>query len=528
MPKIFLALARVSSREQEREGFSLEVQESALARYAEQAGGQIDKIFRIAETATRPEERRVFRELLDYARANADRLAGVLFYKVDRAARNLFDYVELERLEADYDLKVIYVSQPTENTPAGRMMRRTLANMASFYTEQQSLDVRDGLARRVQAGLFVGKAPYGYRNVRREGRSLVETQPLEGRNIRRIFDLYAYQGHTLDTLGSKLAEEGLAYSEDMARFPRSKLYTILSDRCYLGEIPFKGQWYPGAQEPLIDRSTWERVQALLGGRIYHAHELVFGSGLIRCGECGHPVTGERKSKSTKRGEQHYVYYRCSRYNSEGHSRVRVAEERFDASVLAMFRRMRIEDQEIRDWFRTVIRAKSNDALKADKSHIDDLNRQLSTLRQQQDRLLNLRLLDEIDQHTYAGKNTELRDRIAQLSLRVEAHDRNRTELAELAEKVFELSQTIEQQWVSADVPEKRRLLQIVCLNFSLVGASLVPVIRKPFDVLAEGLLVSSSRGDCRSFERMVATIVDAALSPNAETIVAHRVVRLSA
>lgn len=31
----YLALARVSSREQEREGFSLDVQEDALRRYAE-------------------------------------------------------------------------------------------------------------------------------------------------------------------------------------------------------------------------------------------------------------------------------------------------------------------------------------------------------------------------------------------------------------------------------------------------------------------------------------------------------------
>ena len=50
--KQFVALARVSSREQEREGFSLEVQEEALKRYATQAGGEIVKFFKIAETAS--------------------------------------------------------------------------------------------------------------------------------------------------------------------------------------------------------------------------------------------------------------------------------------------------------------------------------------------------------------------------------------------------------------------------------------------------------------------------------------------
>ena len=79
---------------------------------------------------------------------------GLLFYKVDRAARNLFDYVELERLESECGVQFISVSQPTENTPAGRMQRRMLASMASFYTEQQSLDVKEGLERRVESGLF--------------------------------------------------------------------------------------------------------------------------------------------------------------------------------------------------------------------------------------------------------------------------------------------------------------------------------------------------------------------------------------
>ena len=110
MTKQYLALARVSSREQEREGFSLDVQEEALLRYAQQRDGTIAKLFRIAETATKPQERKVFKEMLAYARKRADSLSGVLVYKIDRAARNLFDYVELERLEVDCDLELISVS----------------------------------------------------------------------------------------------------------------------------------------------------------------------------------------------------------------------------------------------------------------------------------------------------------------------------------------------------------------------------------------------------------------------------------
>ncbi len=101
----------------------------------------------------------------------------------------------------------------------------------------------------------------------------------------------------------------------------------------------------------------------------------------------------------------------------------------------------------------------------------------------------------IEDSTFAEKNRELRDRIAKLDTQIDGCDRNRSDQAELATKVFELSQTLKEKWVSANVRTKRQLLEIICLNFSLDGVTLVPAIRKPFDVLTEGLSVSLSRGD---------------------------------
>src|ERR1700722_20300832 len=77
LAKRFVALARVSSREQEREGFSLDVQEDALRQYADRTGGEIVRLFRIAETASKKDERKTFKELLAFAKANAHRLDGL-------------------------------------------------------------------------------------------------------------------------------------------------------------------------------------------------------------------------------------------------------------------------------------------------------------------------------------------------------------------------------------------------------------------------------------------------------------------
>lgn len=493
--KRYVALARVSSREQEREGFSLDVQVDALRLYAQRSNGEIIRMFRIAETASKHDERKTFKELLAYAKANSHRLDGLLFYKVDRAARNLFDYVELERLESESGIQFISVSQPTENTPAGRMQRRVLASMASFYTEQQSLDVKEGLARRVQSGLFVGKPPYGYRNIRINGRSIVEIHPENAAIVLRAFDLYANHNHTVDTLVEALFDEGMFYSATMPKFTRSKLHTLLTDRSYIGEIRHKDQWLQGTQEPIVDRATWDRVQKILGQGLYRSHQMTYASELIECGHCGCPITGESKTKKTKSGDREYIYYRCTKYHRGDHPRTRLTEGDLDSQMLALFDKLRVEDAEFRDTFREQLRKATNWDQDHSIARAKDLEQELATVREHQKRLLNLRLLEEIDADTFATKNMELRDRESELKLQIDSADRNRHEIIDIAIKAFELSQDVRAKWFAADWAAKRRILEILCLNWKLDGVSLVPEWRKPFDLLAEGLLTKDSRAD---------------------------------
>ena len=79
-------------------------------------------------------------------------------------------------------------------------------------------------------------------------------------------------------------------------------------------------------------------------------------------------------------------------------------------------------------------------------------------------------------------------------LEVAAGDRSRAEQGELALKVFELSQTLKEKWLTADYRAKRRLLEIVCLNFYLRDVNLDVTLNKPFDLLAEGLDSAENRG----------------------------------
>ena len=92
--------------------------------------------------------------------------------------------------------------------------------------------------------------------------------------VKRIFELYAYHGHTLDSLGQKLTEEAIVYTDSTPCFPRSTLQRILRDRSYIGEVRYHEQWYPGSHESLVDRATWDRVQVLMGDKVEPRREFI--------------------------------------------------------------------------------------------------------------------------------------------------------------------------------------------------------------------------------------------------------------
>lgn len=149
---------------------------------------------------------------------------------------------------------------------------------------------------------------------------------------------------------------------------------------------------------------------------------------------------------------------------------------------------------VRDWFRTVLASTTQDAQSDARAQRAELQRQEKLIAGQQDRLLNLRIDDQIDEMAFNRKQTELRDRLASIKLRAEVPDRTRDENAEFASQVFELSQTLRQKWLTADYAEKRKIREIVWLNCRLVDATLAPTIRKPFDVHAEGLISKENGG----------------------------------
>jgi site-specific DNA recombinase len=493
--KRFVTFARVSSVRQAKEGYSLLDQESRLGDFAARLGGTVVQQFKIAETASRSNERLTFRAMVQFVRRNARKLDGILFVKVDRAARNLSDWNELERLSEETRIPLYFPDQPSGDTPSGRMQRRISAVMASYTSDQMSVEIRAGQKRRLESGLPLGKQ-YGYRNIRINGRGLIEVDPVNGPKVKRIFELFAYSPLTLETLIDTLARQGIVYTDRTPRFTKSTLHRLLHNRIYIGQVKTSDGWAAGAFESLVDLETFEAVRAKFGTdfKQYHRPELTYGGGFITCGHCGCLVSGEKKIKRSPNGlVREYSYYRCGLYCKTGHPRVRVTESDVDREVLKVFKTMRIEDAEVRQWFVDVLRARAKSGQRDNHSHRAELKRQMEVVESKLARLLNMRMDEEIGQEEYAEKRRDLQDRQSGIHLQLQATDVDERELADRAIAAFELSQSLQERWVTSDYRWKREILGVIfetaLLNSNGKGFSLVFTVRKPFDVLVDDRFV---------------------------------------
>jgi len=58
-----------------------------------------------------------------------------------------------------------------------------------------------------------------------------------------------------------------------------------------------------------------------------------------------------------------VNYRCGGYTAQEHPRDRVPKPDLDRQVLVLFERIKVEDRDVREWFRPVLASQNRDALR---------------------------------------------------------------------------------------------------------------------------------------------------------------------
>src|SRR6202162_440920 len=181
-----LAYARVSSKEQEKEGFSIPAQQKLLQGYASNNRFIIVQEYVDIETA-KASGRANFEQMVRYLKTHTN-VRTVLVEKTDRLYRNLRDWVTLDELDIEIHLVKEGIILSRDSKSSEKFVHGIKVLMAKNYIDNLSEEARKGQQEKAAQGIWPSKAPIGYRNVvGPDGKKIIAPDPAVASIIAKIF-----------------------------------------------------------------------------------------------------------------------------------------------------------------------------------------------------------------------------------------------------------------------------------------------------------------------------------------------------
>ncbi len=235
-----LSYARVSSKEQEKEGFSIAAQQKLLQSYAREHNLLIEREFVDVETA-KETGRASFGELVQYLKKHAS-IRTVLVEKTDRLYRNLKDWVTLDELDIEIHLIKEGIVLSRDSRSSEKFVHGIKVLMAKNYIDNLSEEARKGSWRRPSRAsgrprLLSAIATFWGPRASASSRPIPAVAPI----ITKMFNWYVTGTFSMQEIAEKARAEGLIYRRTGSSVPMSAVHTVLRNRIYTGEFLWKGK-----------------------------------------------------------------------------------------------------------------------------------------------------------------------------------------------------------------------------------------------------------------------------------------------
>ena len=452
-PKRSVALVRVSSGEQRDAGFSPDAQRNLLVRYAEQAGIEITKIFMIAETASKPQQRTIFQSMMKYIRLH--RINVLLVEKVDRLTRNFKDIVMMDGWLAENDERQIHFvkdsliihakSTSQENLNWG--MRVVLAkNIIDNLKEETAKGVKEKLAQ----GGYPGRPTIGYVNVTVDRRRVIAVDERKGPLVRRLFRMMLDPAMTVAEATYRMQRLGLTSSFGRP-LGKSQVAEILRNPFYIGKMRWGGRIYRGGHTPIIDHELFQAVQEILntkGSPKGRTHHPLF-QGLVRCAECQRLISWE-----LHKGR---YYGRCHGAKPCLNTSM-VREDRLESQVMAVLDLQICPWPAVVDWAIGEGKRAQDDLRQAIQATKRSLQRQYDDVERRAGILYEDRLSGRISAERYDVMSTTLEDQREALAMELRSRDDHWIALASHNLRFLTLSQKVSQIYAVGSQEQRRLIL----------------------------------------------------------------------
>ena len=458
--------ARVSTKEQEREGFSIPAQLKLLREYASRNDLGLVREFVDIETA-KTNGRQNFEEMVKFLKNHRD-CRIVLVEKTDRLYRNLKDAVTLE----DLDLEIHLVKEGQILSKDAKSQTKLIHGMhlvlARHYIENLREEVKKGMREKAEQGMYPGRAPFGYRNNTAERK--IEIHPQNTAIVKRIFELYASGRYSLAELRKIVrAETGKTLS-------KSHFHTTLTNPFYIGNFVWGGRTYRGTHEVFLNPTLYERGQSVLAGHNkpkYRKQEIAF-RGLLTCAHDNCTITAERKKGK-------YVYYRCTGYRGKCDT-PRFREQEISKRLGAILKNICIPD-EVLISLEELLNCDQERMRTESAANRASLVQRLAAVRKRMDQAYQDKLDDKIPEDFWERKMSEWRAEEQSIQIAISSLQESSADRILPAKRILELANKAYSLYLTQNPAEQAKLLRLVLLNCSIDGLSVYPSYRKPFDMI---------------------------------------------
>ena len=395
-----------------------------------------------AITGTQVAKREDFQRMINDC-MNGD-IDMVITKSISRFARNTLDTLKYVRMLKEKGIAVFFEDENINTlTMDGELLLVVLSSVAQQEVENISSNVKKGLKMKMQRGELVGfQGCLGY-DYHKDTKS-ISVNEKEAEIVRYIFNRYI-EGAGCTVIGNELENLGYKTKYGSSKWVQSTVIGIIKNEKYKGDLllgktftvdPISKRrlenfgeedkfYIRDHHEPIISEEIFEEAQKILAKRNTNRNVHQEGqkrnkfsrkyafSCMIKCGFCGGTLTRRNWHSSsaytktiwqcvtaTKNGKRHCPHCKG------------IPEEVIEKAFVKSYQLLCTDQQEVVDEFLQKVEGILNDDTSLKR--LPKIEKEMADLHRRKEKLLDLRLDNNIDRDIYEKKNQELSDQLKKL------------------------------------------------------------------------------------------------------------------
>lgn len=472
--------ARVSSKEQERMGFSIPAQIKLIRKYAIKNDIDIVTEFVEAETAKKA-GRTKFNEMVTYLKKNKS-IRIVLVEKTDRMYRNFDDRVLMSKIDG---LQIHFVKEgnviSSDSKSQDKFRHDIDVAMSSYYSNNLSEEIKKGMQEKAEQGYLPGRTPYGY--TRSYNSKDIEIKEEEAKFVQKAFEIYSKGDISLESTSIQLYDLGFTYQKNMPKINRGTLEKMLKNPFYKGYFIFKKEIFEGKHPQIISLELFNKVQFAFrraNKPEYISKEFLL-SGLMTCAECGCSVVGE-----IKKGK--YIYYHCTwgKGKDTCGQKKYIKQADLDAQIVEALLKFKVTNHH-KNWIKEAVKRVDKKQQAHSKVQIKKYQTEIEKIKDRIHKIYNDKLDGLIDQDFWLEQHNSYKIQMERHKTLVDAFDRADLKSMEEMNMTLELAEEASELYLGESNEYKRRIIKASLSNLTLKDGKLSYEYKEPFDILVKGL-----------------------------------------